>query len=587
MLDLIIAGGTIHDGTGSPGRAGDLGIANGTIVAVGDVSGPAKRTIDAAGAIVTPGFVDIHTHYDGQVTWDDVLAPSIYHGVTTALMGNCGVGFAPVRAKDHQALIDLMEGVEDIPGTALAEGITWEWESFTEYMDAVARVPRTMDVGLQVPHDALRVYTMGARAVAEHAATDEDIASMREALRQAMEAGAFGFSTGRTDNHRDAAGLPTPASEATTKELCGIASVLNEFKHGAVQAVSDFDIIDGPSSFESEFDVIRQLRASIPNNPMSISLLQRVRDTEQWRRILDAVSALADEDVALHVQVGARGIGVMIGLNATFHPFIGHPSFREIAHLPLSEQVAHMRAPDFKARLLSETPVRVSGDGSSIPPLVDYFLANPEEVGRGLFAMDDSFDYEPDPSNSLLARAHRERRELLDVIYDELLVDDGHALLYFPVYNYALGNLDAVHEMLRHPMALSGLSDGGAHVGTICDASFPTFMLSHWARDRAAKRQRAGFSVPEVVHMLTQRNAKFMGLRDRGVLREGLRADINIIDMDRLQLHRPRIEADLPAGGKRLLQDATGYLATICAGSVVTESGRLTAARPGRLVRAG
>ena len=586
MLDLIIKGGTIHDGTGASGYSGDVGVLDGTIVSVGSVTDSATRTIDATGAIVTPGFVDLHTHYDGQVTWDDVLAPSVYHGVTTALMGNCGVGFAPVRSTDHQVLIDLMEGVEDIPGTALAEGLTWEWESFTEYMDAVAGVPRTMDVALQVPHDALRVYTMGARAVAEEAATDEDIEAMRASLRQALAAGAFGFSTGRTDNHRNAAGLATPSSEATARELCGIASVLNEFTHGAIQAVSDFDIIDGPSSFDAEFDLIRRVRAAIPNHPMSVSLLQRVRDTEQWRRILDEVTTLAGDDVALHVQVAARGIGVMIGLNATFHPFIGHPSFREIAHLPLPEQVAHMRAPEFKAKLLAEAPVRVSGDGSSIPPLVDYFLANPEEVGRGLFAMDERFDYEPDPKTSLLARAHREQRGLLDVIYDELLADDGDALLYFPVYNYALGSLDAVHEMLRHPMALSGLSDGGAHVGTICDASFPTFMLSHWARDRAAKRQRAGFSVPEVVHMLTQKNACFMGLRDRGVIRKGLRADLNIIDMERLTLHRPRIEADLPAGGKRLLQDATGYLATICGGQVITERGQLTAARPGALVRA-
>ena len=587
MYDLLIRGATIYDGTGSAPHAGDIGVRDGRIVDVGSLSQTSHRILDAEGAAVTPGFVDIHTHYDGQVTWDEVLAPSIFHGVTTAIMGNCGVGFAPVRPTDHQVLIDLMEGVEDIPGTALAEGLAWNWESFPEYMDAIAAIPHTMDLGVQVPHDALRVYTMGARAVANEEATDDDIGQMRALVSEALRAGAFGFSTGRTDNHRDAAGRPTPASEATVREITGILSAFEGIQHGAVQAVGDFDITDGPAEFEREFEVIRAMKRRLPHHPLSISLLQRVRDTDQWRRILNAVDELSAADTPVHVQVAARGIGVMIGLEATFHPFIGHPSYQTIAHLPLPQRVEAMRAAEFKSRILAEDPRKVSGDGSSIPPLVDYFLANPEAVGQALFTMDAAFDYEPDPRQSLLAQARRDGRHLLDVIYDALLLDDGRALLYFPVYNYAGGNLDAVHEMLSHPMALSGLSDGGAHVGTICDASFPTYMLSHWARDRAAKRAREGFSVETVVHMLTQKNATFMGLHDRGRIAPGMRADLNLIDLSTLSLQRPRIAADLPAGGRRLLQDAAGYLATVIAGVPVVEHGVLTSARPGRLIRAG
>lgn len=587
MYDLIIKGGTVYDGTGSEGFTADVAIEGDRIAEVGHVTAPATRTLDARGAAVMPGFVDVHTHYDGQVTWDEALAPSIFHGVTTAIMGNCGVGFAPVRPTDHQALVDLMEGVEDIPGAALAEGLTWEWETFPEYMDHVETIPHTMDVGLQVPHDALRMYVMGARAVANEEANEEDIRAMREHLATALAAGAVGFSTGRTDNHRDAAGRPTPASEATVLELCGVIDAVAASPHGVVQAVSDFDIIDGEEAFAREFDVIRQMRARIPSHAMSVSLLQRVRDTQQWRRILEEVDRLSAEALPLHVQVGARGIGVMIGLNATFHPFIGHPTYQAIAHEPLAERVATMRDPEFKRRLLGEDPRQVSGAGSSVPPLVDYFLANPEAVGRGLFTMDESFDYEPDPSTSLLARAMGAGRPLLELIYDELLGDDGEALLYFPVYNYAAGNLDAVGEMLRHPLALSGLSDGGAHVGTICDASFPTYLLSHWARDRAVRRGRAGLETREVVHMLTAKNAAYMGLSDRGRIAPGMRADLNVVDLSELRLSRPRIEADLPAGGKRLLQDASGYLATLVAGQPVVEQGELMRARPGRLIRAG
>ncbi|MEZ4316268.1 MAG: amidohydrolase family protein [Myxococcota bacterium] len=581
-FDVKIVNGTVVDGTGSRPRPADVGIRGGRIVEVGACEAPADRVIDATGAIVTPGWTDMHTHYDGQVTWDEELAPSCYHGVTTVVMGSCGVGFAPVRSSDHARLIALMEGVEDIPGSALAEGIVWRWETFPQYMDALDAMPHVIDFACMVPHDPVRVYVMGERAIAGESATEEDIYMMQRVVREALKAGAVGFSTGRTDNHRDSTGAHTPSSEASERELTGLAKALQGLRHGVLQAVSDFDMTESPDRFDGEFDLLEKMANAVPDHGMSISLMQRIRAPQQWRQILARVEDCATAGLDMRVQVGARGIGVLLGLEATFHPFIGFPSYLAIADQPLEARVARMRDPAFKARLLSESSQPVSGDGSPIPPLVDVLLAQIDLVAMRTYRLPDPVDYEPEDADSLAAEAARKGESSLSVLYDALLEEDGQALLYFPIYNYLEGNLDIVETMLKHPQALPGLSDGGAHVGTICDASMPTYMLIHWARDRDR-----GIPLEQVVKMMSHDTSRFLGMSDRGTLEVGARADVNVIDLGRLTLRKPRLVADLPAGGKRMLQDAEGYVATLVAGEVILENDRLTGARPGRLVRMG
>jgi len=579
--DLKITGGTIIDGTGAPRRTGDLGIKDGVLVDVGDCSGTATETLDAAGAIVTPGFVDVHTHYDGQVSWDPDLAPSSIHGVTTCVMGSCGVGFAPCRPADHQRLIELMEGVEDIPGVALAEGLTWNWETFPEYMDAIDGFPHAIDFAVQVTHDALRVYVMGERATPGAIATAEDIATMRRLTREALEAGAVGFSTGRTDNHRTAQGEPTPASEATIPELTGIARAFEGLGHGVLQAVSDFDM--DPARFDEEWAVLEQMLDAAGGHPMSISLMQRDQAHDQWKRIIENAERVTAAGKNIRLQVAPRPIGVLLGLGATFHPFMGYPAYREIAALPLHERVAVMKDPAFKAKLLSQKHTRVSGDGSAIPPLADTLLERIDVVALRLYRLGEQPNYEPNPMTCIGVEASNKKVPVLDAIYDALLEDDGKALLYFPLYNFTSMNLDNVHTMLTHPLALPGLSDGGAHVGTVCDASFPTTLLSHWGRDRTKDR----IELETLVRMQTHDTSRFIGWTDRGTLEPGKRADINVIDFDALRLGPPRLIHDLPAGGARLMQHATGYVATYVRGVKVAEGGALTGNRPGRLVRMG
>lgn len=581
-FDVLIRNGTVVDGSGAAPRRADVAVVGDRIAEVGDLPGAsAARVIDAEGALVTPGFVDIHTHYDGQVSWDEELLPSSAHGVTTVVMGNCGVGFAPCRARDREALIALMEGVEDIPGSALSEGIRWSWERFPEYMDALERTPRAIDYALHVPHDALRVYVMGERGIAGEAATEEDIAAMRAELRAALESGAVGFSTGRSDNHRSRSGAATPAAEATERELVGLARAFEGLSHGVLQAVSDFDMAQGRDRFDAEYDLLEAMAAAAPGHALSISLSQRDQDTDQWRRILARAERATARGLTTRVQVAPRGIGVILGLEATFHPFIGYPSYKAIAHLPLPERVAVMRDPAFRARLLSEKTERVAGDGSSVPPLADVLLAMIDALAFRIYRLGERPNYEPSPDDSLGATAARRGVRALEEILDAMLENDGHELLYFPVYNYCGQSLDAVHEMLTHPLALPGLSDGGAHVGTICDASFPTYLLTHWCRDRASGR----IPVERAIQMLASDTARHVGLHDRGQVRPGLRADLNVIDLERLALRRPRLVADLPAGGKRLLQDVSGYRATLVAGVPIAEHDRLTGERPGRLVR--
>ncbi len=592
MFDLKITGATIVDGTGAAPVTGDVAITGGRIVevsAAGALTGAAKRSIDGAGAHLLPGFVDIHTHYDGQVSWDAELTPSSLHGVTTCVMGSCGVGFAPVRPGQENKLIELMEGVEDIPGSALAEGIPWGWESFAEYMAALDAMPHAIDFMLQVPHDPLRMYVMGERAIAEQQATDDDVAAMQRLLRAALEAGAAGFSTGRSDNHRTARGAETPASEATARELCGIAAAFQGVGHGVVQAVSDFDMMRGPERFDAEYDLLEQM-AVAAGRPLSISTMQRDHARDQWRQIFARSERAVARGLDVRCQVGARAIGVLLGLEATFHPFMGFPSYKAIANLSLEERVARMRSPELRARMLTEKSEKVAGDGTPIPPLADFFLANLDMVAMRLYRMAERPDYEPGPMTCLAGDAARAGKPVLEVIYDALLADDGKALLYFPIYNYTGVSLDVVREMMTHPLALLGLGDGGAHVGTVCDASMPTFLLTHWARDRGrglAGAGRLGLPLEQVVRMQCQDTARFIGLTDRGTIAPGMRADLNLVELDKLSLRRPVMQRDLPAGGRRLMQHADGYLATLVGGELIAERGALTGVHPGRLVRAG
>jgi N-acyl-D-aspartate/D-glutamate deacylase len=583
MFDLKIINGTLIDGTGKPAFKGNLGIRDGKIVEVGDCSAAAKRTVDADGAIVTPGFTDLHTHYDGQVSWDSELAPSSLHGVTTAVIGSCGVGFAPCRPADQDRLIRLMEGVEDIPGSALAEGLTWDWESFPEYMDAIDSFPHAIDFAVQIPHDAVRVYVMGDRAHFDEPATDEDIAAMQKLVRESLQAGAVGFSTGRTDNHRSVEGFPTPASEAQIKELTGIARAFEGFNHGVLQAVSDFDMAQSPERFEPEWNVLEQMAKAAGDHAMSISLMQRDQAPEQWKQIMAKAMELNDQGHKIRLQVAPRGIGIMLGLEATFHPFMGFPSYKAISQLSLEERVSRMRDPEFRAQLLTEKSDKVSGDGSSIPPLADHFLANIDLIAKRLYHLGDQPNYEPAVEDCLYAQAMAQNKGMLEVIYDAMLESDGRALLYFPLYNYGSMNLDMVHEMLTHPLAIPGLSDGGAHVGTVCDASFPTYLLTHWGRDR----DRDLIPLEKLVHMQAFQTARYMGFNDRGALEVGQKADINIIDYDKLRLLPPELVKDLPGEGKRFLQNAEGYRMTLINGELVAENGKLTEARVGRLVRLG
>lgn len=581
-FDVKIVGGTVIDGTGSTPRVTNVGIRAGKIVEIGACDGSAQSTVDAEGALVTPGFVDLHCHYDGQVSWDPDLVPTVLHGVTTCVMGNCGVGFAPVRTKDRSRLIELMEGVEDIPGSALSEGINWRWESFREYLDAID-VDHALDIAAQATHDPLRVYVMGDRAIAGEAATEQDIAQMREHLHDALKAGAIGFSTGRSDNHKSSRGEDTPAAVAEERELCGIVKAFEGLSHGVVQAVSDFDMAAGSQHFDREYALLEAMAKSA-NRPMSISLSQRDMDSEQWKRIIERAEQSNAKGIDFRLQVAPRPIGVIIGLECSLHPFMGFPSYKAIAHLPLAERVAVMRDPSFRAKILSEKSDKLAGDGSPLPPLVDKFIEAIEFATMRLFPLEaERPNYLPPRSASIFARALAESRSPLEVLFDVLIEENGERLIYLPIYNYTEFNDEALHTMLTHPLALPGLSDGGAHVGTVCDASFPSFFLSYWGRDRS----NGTLPLSRIVQMLSHDGAKYLGLHDRGTLSVGKRADVNVIDLNGLTLYRPKVVRDLPAGGRRLLQDVRGFRATFVNGVAAALDGKLTGNRPGRLVRAG
>lgn len=565
MYDLVIRGGTVYDGTGSAPFKADIAVKDGLIAEIGEVTGKGKEEIDAAGQIVTPGFVDVHTHYDGQVTWDPYLQPSTFHGVTTAVMGNCGVGFAPCRPDRHDWLIGLMEGVEDIPGTALVEGIKWNWESFPEYMDAVEASPLALDVGLQVPHGALRAYVMGERGARLEPATAEDTSEMARLVKEALEAGALGFSTSRTEKHRDKHGEHTPTYKAEQDELHGIAKAMGESGKGVLQLIADFRDVD------REFAMLRGM-VEISGRPMSMTIEQDDRYPDTWKNVLRNIEEAAEAGLPVKGQVPPRPTGVLLGLSSSLNPFLMHQTFREIWHAPLEKQVEALRDPAFRARLLAEEPDYPAGE------IVTMLCT----AYHKMYELGDPPNYEPSPEDSVGAMAERAGKPPREVLLDLMLKRDGHALLYFPLMNYTGGSLDDVYKMMTHKHTAFGLGDGGAHVGILCDASFPTTILTHWGRDRTRGPK---LSLEWLINRQTQANAELVGLLDRGVLAPGMKADINVIDFDRLKLRAPEIVYDLPAGGKRLIQKAEGYTATIISGTIAFKNGEPTGALVGKLLR--
>lgn len=561
--DLVVRGGRVIDGTGGAARSADVAISGGRITAVGTVSSKGRQEIDAAGALVTPGFVDIHTHYDGQATWSNRLAPSSHHGVTTVVMGNCGVGFAPVRPSDHDLLVELMEGVEDIPGAVLHEGVPWAWESFPEYLDYLSKRQFDMDIGAQLPHGALRVYVMGQRGADREPATAEDIAEMRRLTAEALRAGAIGFSSSRTLNHRSSRGAPTPSLKAEIDELTGIARGLRDAGRGVMEMISDFGDLD------HEFSLLKAM-AQTSGRPMSISLAQGL-SPNGWRKILGRIEAASHEGLEMRGQVAPRPIGIVLGLSSSLNPFSTRPSYMEVAQLPLAERVKALADPTRRARILAE------------PPSAGFArLFGMMAEGQKLWVLGDPPNYEPDPADSIAARAARDNRDTWDLAYDLLLERGGLQILYTPFANYADNNLDCCRDMLLDAHTVPGLGDGGAHVGIICDASFVTTLLTHWGRDRTRGER---IDLPILVKLQAQDTARAVGLTDRGVLAPGMKADVNVIDFDKLNVRGPQIVNDLPAGGARLEQRADGYLATIVSGEVTYRNGEPTDALPGRLLR--
>jgi N-acyl-D-amino-acid deacylase len=573
MYDLLIRGGTVVDGTGAPARRADVAITDGRFAAVGTaddpvLTGQATRTIDAEGLLVTPGFVDVHTHYDGQATWDPLLTPSCWHGVTTVVMGNCGVGFAPAAPDRHEWLIGLMEGVEDIPGAALAEGIQWNWESFPQYLDALDACPHALDIGTQVPHGAVRAYVMGERGARNEPATPTDIEQMAAVVREAIRAGALGFSTSRTLAHRAIDGEPVPGTFAAEDELFGIGRVLGELGTGVFELAPAGALGEDLAAPAREVDWMRRLAGTI-DRPVSFVLAQVNSAPDLWRELLDECGRAVAEGVPLRPQVHARTTSLLLGLS-TFHPFSFTPAWAEVALLPPADQAARMQDPDFRRRVVGQMA------DTQHDPLIAGFMS-PDR----LFPLGDPPDYEPTPDKSVAARAAVEARDAWDLLFDLLQQDGGRELLNAPILNYANGTLDDAHEMLVHPATAWGLGDGGAHASQTCDASSSTFLLTHWARDRKGAR----LTVEQAVQKMTSATAALFGLGDRGVIATGYKGDVNLVDFEGLRLHRPELVHDLPGGAKRLVQRASGYVATVVSGEVTLENGEDTGARAGRLVR--
>ena len=566
--DLIIRNGTIVDGLGSEPYVGDIAVSEGVIAAVGAVDGSGTREIDATGLLVAPGFIDLHTHYDGQAIWSDRMTPSSAHGVTTAVMGNCGVGFAPCRTEDHEVLVDVMAGVEDIPGVVMVDGLPWNWETFPQYLDALEARRRDIDVAAYLPHSPLRVYVMGQRGADREPATAEDLERMRALAKEAIEVGALGFASSRFSFHKTASGGLIPTYDAAQAEIAAIADGVKAGGGGLIQFVPD--IAAGGYA-----DVLQQVfeTAQDAGLPVTFTLATGNAGDPIWPdaiTMIEKYNSAGTADTAITAQMFPRPIGLVIGLELTGNPFVFYPSYRKIADLPLAERVAEMRKPEVRARILADKP---AGDGH---PLL--YLA---QAWNWIFPLTDEPDYEPDASTSIAARAAARGVTPMEEAYDRLLDEDGHAMLLVAMANFENNSLDTVGELIRRDDVVLGLGDGGAHYGMICDASYPTFLLAHWARDRKARR----LSIPDAVRMMTSVPAKVAGLADRGRIAVGFKADLNVIDHAALRLHKPVITHDLPAGGRRLDQTADGYVATVVSGEVIAENGVPTDARPGKLVR--
>lgn len=569
MHDLVIRGGTVIDGTGASARTADVAIDGGVITEVGNLGGTASKSdINADGAMVTPGFVDIHTHYDGQITWDPLLTPSCWHGVTTVVMGNCGVGFAPVKEDRHDWLIGLMEGVEDIPGAALSSGIKWGWETFPQFLDSIDAVPKSIDVGTQVPHGAVRAFVMGERGALNEPANSDDIKEMAEIVREGIRAGALGFSTSRTLAHRAIDGEPVPGTFAAEDELFGIGAVLGELGTGVFELAPAGALGEDLAAPRKEMSWMRRLSEAV-GRPVTFALNQNNADPDAYRLLLGLAAEAASEGIAVRPQVHGRTVSILLGLQ-TFHPFNFAASWADIALLPWSEQAIRMRDPQLREKLVADATAMEDD------PIITGFM-HPSRT----FLLGEPPNYEPPPSTSIANLARFAGHSQWEELYDRLLEDDGRQLLNSPVLNYSEGNLDAAHEMLVHPTTVFGLGDGGAHAGQTCDASTTTFMLSFWARDRDHGR----LAVEEAVRKLTSATADMFGLTDRGRLVPGKKADVNIIDFENLGLERPYMVNDLPGGAKRLVQRSTGYLATVNSGQVTFDHSEDTGARPGVLLR--
>ncbi|MEZ5693823.1 MAG: D-aminoacylase [Altererythrobacter sp.] len=568
--DLIIRGGTIVDGTGAPRFTGDVAIRDGLVAEVGEVHGSAAEEIDAAGMLVTPGFVDIHTHYDGQATWDQEMAPSSWHGVTTVVMGNCGVGFAPARPDQHEWLIGLMEGVEDIPGTALAEGMTWEWETFPEYLDALEKLPRTVDIGTHVPHGAVRAYVLGDREQPGAVPTEQDIADMADIVEEGVRAGALGFSTSRTVIHKDVDGVVVPGTTATAEELIELGRAMGRVGYGVFEMASDL------MREWDEFGWMGKLSRET-GLPVTFAALQSIAKEMPLDEQIATMRAENDNGANIVAQIALRGNGIIMAWQGTVHPFRFRPSYVAIADLPWDEQKAKLADPAFKAQVLSET-VDLSGQPQDIAGLLMIVSAG----WNMQFEMDEDFDYEPGADASVAARAEKAGMTPDEYAWDMLCRDDFSGFIYLPILNYADGNLDFLEQLQKSDDTVNSLSDGGAHCGTICDAASPTFMLQHWVRDR---RRGGKIGLESAIKRQCNDTARLYGLEDRGIIAPGYLADLNIIDMARLKLGKPWLAFDLPAGGKRLLQKADGYVATIKNGAVTFRDGKWTGETPGGLIR--
>jgi N-acyl-D-amino-acid deacylase len=564
-FDLIIRNGTVVDGLGGEPFLGDVAISDGVIVAVGEVGGTAAREIDASGLLVTPGFVDLHTHYDGQAIWSDRMTPSSAHGVTTAVMGNCGVGFAPCRPDDHDVLVDVMAGVEDIPGVVMVDGLPWTWETFPEFLDALESRHRDIDVAAFLPHSPLRVYVMGQRGVDREPATAEDLSQMRKLAAEAVHVGALGFASSRLTFHKSESGHPIPSFDAGHDEIEAIARGVQDAGGGLIQFVPDLAAGDYEPALRTVFDVAEDVGL-----PVTFTLAIGNAGDPFYVEALNMVEKANAAGGEISAQIFPRPIGLVIGLELTGNPFVLYPSYGEIAHLPLAERVAEMRKPEVRQRILADKPTNTGH------PLM--FMA---QAWDWMFPLGDPPNYEPAKSESIGARARARGVSPLEEAYDRVLDDDGHAMLLVAMGNFRDNSLDTVAELIRRDDVVLGLGDGGAHYGMICDASFPTFMLAHWTRDRASGRM----SVAEAVRELTSIPARVGGLADRGRIAVGYKADLNVIDHAALRLHKPVVARDLPAGGRRLDQTADGYVATVVSGEVISEHGVPTSARPGKLIR--